>query len=288
MSVRTARLVTGALVIGGVAAGIASLPRLAMLSLRPPLRPIPVMPDDLGLPFEETWLRSASGTSLHAWFVPVVGVAPAVAVMHGWTANAGLMLPLAEPLREAGFHVLLMDGRGHGLSERDELTGAVQFSEDIEAGVDWLKADPRVSSIGVLGHSAGGTAAILAAARRPEIRAVVAVSSVADPRLIRWGRIPNAMQQPLLALFSKRTGYPVEEMIALNRIAHVDVPMLLIHGGLDVVVPAEHTRLLAAAASNAQLLIVDEADHGTLESFAPAVPVVGEFLDLSLRAPARL
>ena len=257
--------------------GIASLPRLASRTLRPPLLPIPATPGDLDLPFEQIWLQSPTGTRVHAWFIPAELTGPAVIVMHGWTANSGLMLPLAQPLRDAGFNVLFIDGRGHGYSEPDEFMGSLQFSEDIEAGLELLRADDRVTTLGILGHSAGGSAAILAASRQPDVQAVVAVAAVADPRLIRWGWLPQRTQEAFLQYVSRRTGYRTEEIIPTSRISHIRAPILLIHGELDEIVPIQHSRLLAEAATDADLLILPEGDHSSLEKFAPAGPRLIEF-----------
>lgn len=264
--------------------GIASLPRLATKKLKPPLLPVPATPDDLDLPHEQIWLRSPTGTRVHAWFIPSQQTGPAVVVMHGWTANSGWMLPMAGPLRTAGFHVLFIDGRGHGFSEPDEFTGALQFSEDIEAGLDWLRSDPRVTTLGVLGHSAGGSAAILAASRRRYVGAVVAAAAVADPRLIRWGWLPQGTQEAFMRYVSRRTGYRTEEMIPTERIPLIRAPILLIHGEADDMVPVRHSRLLGEAALDAELLILPEGDHSSIDKFAPAGPRVVEFFRQHLMA----
>ena len=263
-------------------------PKLVRRTLRPPLMPIPHTPDDLGLAAEDVWLRSPTGTRVHAWFMASQDRAPAVIVMHGWTANAGLMLPLAAPLRAAGFHTLFLDGRGHGLSEPDEFAGAAQFAEDIEAALDWLLEDPRVESVGVLGHSAGASAALLAASRRDEIAAVVAVSAVADPRLIRWGMIPPGTQHALMSYIARRTGYEVDELVPLNRMSHIAAPVLIVHGEQDRIVPVHHAHLLADAERRVELLLLPDADHTSLEKFAPSQPAVIGFLGrhLAARSPA--
>ena len=263
-------------------------PLLMRRTLRPPPMPIPHTPDDLGLPAEDVWLQSPTGTRVHAWFLASEEKAPTVIVMHGWTANAGLMLPLAAPLQAAGFHTLFLDGRGHGLSEPDEFTGAAQFAEDIEAALDWLLEDPRVEGVGVLGHSAGGSAALLAASRRGEIAAVVAVSAVADPRLIRWGWIPPGTQRALMSYMARRSGYEVDELIPINRMSDIEASVLIVHGEQDQIVPVHHAHLLADSDRRIELLLLPDADHTSLEKFAPAQPAVVGFFGrhLAARSPA--
>ena len=79
-----------------VAGAVRLMPEILKRTLAPPQRAQPHTPADLGLPEEEVTLTSAGGTELKAWFLPVGGKAPAVVVLHGWGANASLMLPLAS------------------------------------------------------------------------------------------------------------------------------------------------------------------------------------------------
>ena len=66
-------------------------------------------PNDEGLEAQTVRLPTMDGKTLFAWFVPVSSQAPtpAVVVMHGWGANASLMLPTLGPLHAAGYSVLL-------------------------------------------------------------------------------------------------------------------------------------------------------------------------------------
>jgi hypothetical protein len=61
-----------------------------------------------GLPWEAVAIPGTGGKSLFGWFIPAGPRAPAVAVLHGWGGNAQMMLPLARPLHEAGFALLLL------------------------------------------------------------------------------------------------------------------------------------------------------------------------------------
>jgi alpha-beta hydrolase superfamily lysophospholipase len=154
-------------------------PRAVKRAIAPPQRDNSASPEDFDLPHQQLWLRSASGTRLHGWFIPVAEKAPAVIVLHGWGANASLMLPLAPYLHQAGFHTLFLDARNHGHSEHDTFVSMPRFAEDLEVASDWLAAHEAVTSLGVVGHSVGAGAAILSASRSSRFSAVVSVSSFA-------------------------------------------------------------------------------------------------------------
>jgi pimeloyl-ACP methyl ester carboxylesterase len=110
--------------------------------------------------------------------------------MHGWGGNAAMMLPLAAPLHEAGYSMLLVDARCHGRSDDDSFASLPRFAEDIESALDWLAARPEIDTrrLGVIGHSVGAGAALLVASRRPGVRAVVSLAAFAHPAAMmkRW------------------------------------------------------------------------------------------------------
>ncbi|HSN80343.1 MAG TPA: alpha/beta fold hydrolase, partial [Rhodoferax sp.] len=165
-----ARAVAHALILKGLRA-----PRLAALD----------SPVALGLAAQPVHIPGPNGKTLFAWFVTPPGAAkvPAIVVMHGWGANASMMLPSAVPLHGAGLAVLLLDARCHGASGDEDFTSLPRFAQDIEAGLDWLARQSRVDAkcLAVIGHSVGAGAALLSATRRNDIRAVISISAFAHP-----------------------------------------------------------------------------------------------------------
>jgi pimeloyl-ACP methyl ester carboxylesterase len=108
---------------------------LILRGLRAPRLAHQRTPDDLALQAQSIRLPVADGKTLFAWFVPVPGVSrsPAVLLIHGWGANASLMLPAVAPLHAAGYSVLLLDARCHGNSDDEPFTSLPRFAQDIEA-----------------------------------------------------------------------------------------------------------------------------------------------------------
>ena len=96
-------------------------------------------PESLGLAFSTERIPTANGKQLHAWLIPSAAgteVAGTVIVLHGWGGNAQMMLPLAQPLHEAGFASLFIDARCHGRSDGDSFASLPRFAEDVEAACD--------------------------------------------------------------------------------------------------------------------------------------------------------
>lgn len=272
--------------LAGVAAAIGLMwiaPELLKRRMAPPQMPEPHTPADLGLPEVPVTLQSISGTDLHAWFIPAGGRAPAVVVLHGWGANSSLMLPLAPHLRRAGLHSLFLDARNHGRSEHDDFVSMPRFSEDLDVALDWLHRHEHVTAVGVVGHSVGAGAAILAGSRRTDIAAIVAVSAFAHPgetieAMPPVNRMPAPVRTGVLRTMERTIGFRFDEIAPRARIEQVSAPLMLVHGEDDQIVPIANLEELAALSPRSAVLRVPHAGHGSLEPFEPYIGEVIGFL----------
>ncbi len=261
-------------------------PRVMMRAFAPPKRDMSQTPSDLDLPEEQIWLQNSNGTKLHGWFIPVDGPAPVVIVLHGWGGNAALMLPLAPYLHDAGYHALFLDSRNHGHSEHERFTSMPRFAEDLEVAARWSQERAEVTSIGVIGHSVGAGAAILSASRSDHFDAVVSVSAPGHPgEMMReqMANIPGPLLTLMFGAMQHLIGYRFDEFAPRNRIAHVEAPVLIVHGADDDVVPLGSLHELADAQPDAETLIVAGAGHSDLAPFEPRVGEITKFFDRSLR-----
>jgi pimeloyl-ACP methyl ester carboxylesterase len=78
-------------------------------------------PSDLGLAFDEVRIPSG-GVDLPAWWIPAdAAPGPAVLLIHGWESARDRTLPNVPVLHAAGFHVLTIEIRGHGVNPPEEL-----------------------------------------------------------------------------------------------------------------------------------------------------------------------
>lgn len=276
-----------AMVAGLVAAAPSALKR----RMAPPQRDASVTPGHLGLSGRSVYIDAHHGKRLHGWWIPVGHRAPAVVVIHGWGANASLMLPLAHPLHAAGFHALFVDARGHGRSEQDDYASMPRFSEDLDAAVDWVLAQPQVERAGVVGHSIGAAASILAAARDEECRisAVVAVSGFADVWDVMMESSPIGTMPGAAAWAVRRTmeyviGASLDTIAPVNHIGGIDVPIMIVHGEADEVVGVHHAYRLAEAARQATVGIIAGGTHSDLEVFQARLRPILAFLSAALAA----
>ena len=244
-----------------------------------------------GLPWREVRLPTVNGKHLFGWFIPAGERAPALVVMHGWGGNAGMMLPLAAPLHEHGYALLLVDARCHGQSDDDSFASLPRFAEDIDAALAWLAGQPEVDAarLGVIGHSVGAGAALLAASRRSDLRAVVSLAAFAHPAgmMRRWlasKRVPHwPFGAYILAYVQRVIGFRFDDIAPCHTIARVTCPVLLVHGLEDDTVPVDEARQIhAARSSDAVELLLVPGSHDDYGDVTRHLVQLGDFLDRSM------
>jgi uncharacterized protein len=95
-------------------------------------------------------------------------------------AGIAIFRQLAGALADRGFLVVRYDKRGAGQSGgRTENATLEDFADDVRAVFDWLKkrSDVDKKSVAVVGHSEGGSVALLAGAKEDEIASLVLVAT---------------------------------------------------------------------------------------------------------------
>lgn len=91
---------------------------------------------------------------------------------------------IADNLTKHGFLVLRVDDRGMGNSTGDfSQATSLDFARDVEAGLDFLEAQPEVNKekIGLVGHSEGGMIAPIVADERKEVKFIVLLAGPGEP-----------------------------------------------------------------------------------------------------------
>lgn len=216
-------------------------------------------PEALGIPAAQVRrvrLPVGQGRQLHALWLHAdathPGPRPLVIAMHGWGANGATLLPLAPPLLEMGVSVLLPDARCHGLSDGERFTSLPRFAEDIEAAMRWAQAQPELDPqrVALAGHSVGAGAALLVAARRTDVRAVLSLSAFAHPREVmqRWMAAMHIPQRLLGAWILEQVqaviGARFDDIAPLRSASALACPVLFVHGEQDQTVPASDAQRL--------------------------------------------
>ena len=250
-----------------------------------------VRADALGLPHEEVAFRSSDGLRLAGWYVPSRNGA-AIVIVHGGGGDRAGGARHARMLARHGYGVLLYDARGRGESEgRPDAIGWT-WQRDLAGALGWLKHRPDVdpAGIGGLGLSTGAETLFEAAARRDDLRAVVA-DGAAGRSLPEVTRVVGASDVPYWAALYAATRVLTASSSPpdLGRLVRgLRAPALLIAAGRSQ--EADFNRIYAARSrGRARLWHVPDAGHTrALRSHPGAYEArVTGFLDAALDAPTR-
>ena len=171
-----------AVLAGVVALGVCAVGVQVFRSTHPPLDP--------GKPFdfaaiqvsvEAVRFEAADGVDLAGWFLTGDPGSPALLLCHDWGRSKASLTQLALDLNDEGFHVLALDFRGHGASERRGSTFGLREKRDVLGALDWLKSRGfEGKRVGVYGVGMGAYAALLAAEGRQRIGVFVLDSPYPD------------------------------------------------------------------------------------------------------------
>lgn len=239
------------------------------------------------------------GVRLAAWYAPVPDAIGAVVFVHGrdaWRGDVlrGELAPLLDAFHQRQLNVLMIDLRGHGESAAARLTFGSHESRDVLAAIDYLKqCGFSLASIGLLGASMGGAAAIVAAAQEPRLGAVVTDSTYADLHHVlrlqfrRLTRLPPCFLSGALLAARVLTGVSMLQSAPAVHIAgRRGQATLVIHAADDPFVPVSHAHALAASAE-CQLWITAGRKH--LSSYGVEgrvyLETVATFFSRHLQAP---
>ena len=220
-------------------------------------------PEQFGLQHEDVFITAADGSHLHGWWLPAQGPARgSVLHLHGNAANVSNHLPLVSWLPAAGFNVLMLDYRGFGRSEgRPTLEGVVQ---DAAAALAYLRTRPGVDGgrLVVLGQSLGGATALrLLALDSAGVRLAVIEAAFASYRgIARDAAAQSVVLAPLVPMAAPML--PGAQADPVATLSGLRVPLLIVHGTADEVIPFKHGEQLAAAAPpGTRFLRVDGGRH---------------------------
>lgn len=230
-------------------------------------------PGDYGLQWQELSLKTSDGLRISAWLIRHPNPKGTLLLFHGFGTSKADLLDCASALRTAGsYQLLLIDFRGHGLSEGEILSFGKWEVLDVEAALHLVDQDPisRGLPVGCWGISMGGAIGILAAAQFQRIQAVVCEGSYANlPAAIarvQWmtyhiPRIPLGMMVIWATEIRLRTR--LRHLSPARSIARVSPrSVLLVHGLEDTSIDAQESqRLFEAAREPKELWLIPGAEH---------------------------
>lgn len=206
-------------------------------------------PKDVGLEYEDVWFDAADGVRLHGWWVPAAG-APVFLWFHGNAGNISHRLENIKLLHDlVGVQVFIFDYREYGRSqgrisrEGTFLDAAAAYRYVVEA-----RKVPTADVV-LFGRSLGTALATDIAVKHPCRSLILEAAFTNSSDMAK-------MMAPFL--FDWRPRVPYEN---LGKIDKVKVPVLIIHGLNDEIIPVEMGRKVFAAANSPKDLYIIPGGH---------------------------
>lgn len=224
-------------------------------------------------PYERVTTRSYDGLRLVGKLYEGTQGAPLILFFHGYRstgerdASGGFQL-----CREKGWHLLMVDERALGESEGKEITFGIRERFDCQSWAEYAaKRFGAETPVFLWGISMGASTVLMASELpMPEsVRGIVADCGFDTPAAIiretaRRRKLPGHLSEWLVGLGARLFGgFRMDEASAVDSVSRARLPILLVHGEADEIVPFEMVHAIKeACASPVELLTVPGAAHG--------------------------
>ncbi|MAB53446.1 MULTISPECIES: alpha/beta hydrolase [unclassified Marinobacter] len=228
-----------------------------------------ITPDRLNLEFEDVFVETPDGETLHGWWLPASAEPKGtVYFLHGNAQNISSHIMNVAWLPERRYNVFLIDYRGYGRS-----TGAPDIEgtlHDAETGLRWLVDQPDVQNqpLFLLGQSLGGALGTALASEwvkrdeQPPLDGVILDGTFSGFRAIAREKLGDfwltwPLQIPLSWTIT-------DEYEAYERIGDISpVPVMVIHSVRDGIIPFHHGKRLYEAAEEPKTFLQTDTPHAS-------------------------
>lgn len=231
----------------------------------------PIMPS--GFSLEDVFIES-EGQKIHAWYIKPEKLLfdGAVLLCHGNAGNLTTRLPKALAIAACGIPVLLFDYRGYGKSDDGSINEKSIYT-DSQAAYNWLISKGFAQNkIVIHGISLGGGAACYLAEKNKPLALSLESTFTSIPDMCK-------VVYPFLPKFIVSTKFN-----NLERISKLSIPLHIIHGTADELIPVSMGEKLFSAAPEPKFYVsVEGAGHGDLLEKAGALfgDSINKFLTFS-------
>ena len=200
-----------------------------------------------------------------------------VVLAHGYAEHSGRYEHVGVALAAAGFRTWALDHHGHGHSQGDraDIRSLGEAVSDVDGFVDLVVAEARDAPVFLVGHSMGGLIATAYAEDHGDRLRGLVLSGAAvavNPTLEAMREMDEIPHVPLAPMVSRDpevvAAYESDPLnylgpmpramldafaeIALvrDRLAEITIPVLVMHGGADALVPAQAAEDIAKGVSS--------------------------------------
>ena len=204
--------------------------------------------------YREVWFKARDGVLLNGWLLPGAPHRPLLLFFHGNGGNLSDNLEYLKLLHGNGFSIFIFDYRGFGRSLGEPL-GENDLYQDARGALDFLHGKGWTDDRMVFFGQSLGSAVALQMALEYRPRGLVMESSFTSMQ--EMVKQVSPLGYYTVAWWGMTLRY--DNMTKIDRI---ELPLLLIHGDRDPVVPLEMTlRLFDRARQPKRLHVIADGGH---------------------------
>jgi uncharacterized protein len=239
------------LIIFFIALSIIFYPKIENFYVFFPQTSFDITPDDLHLNYRDVYFYSQDNEKLHGWLFQTKMSDPVVVISHGNACNISHMLDYANIFTRENLQVFLFDYRGYGKSKGTPSERGIYM--DAQAAYDYLVNEEKIlpDNIILFGQSLGAATAIDVAIKN-HVRSIIIEGAFTSTKDMSKRIFPMNFVSFLLP----------RNYNNLEKITHIHVPKLIIHGEDDEIVPfSMGKRLFEASGDPKYFYAIKGAGH---------------------------
>ena len=223
--------------------------------------------------YDSITITSFDGSKLFARYYHVADDAPVQIFFHGYKSSSLLDCSGGSYFaKQLGHNAIVVDQRSHGQSDGTIITFGIKERKDclcwIEYAINRFGKDTKI----ILSGLSMGAATVLMATDLnlpPNIKGIIADCPYSSPKEIilkvcKEMHFPPRLMYPFIWLGARLFGhFNLSESSALEALKNCDIPILILHGMEDALVPCEMSKAMqACGATDITLELFDGAGHG--------------------------
>lgn len=185
---------------------------------------------------------------------------PVVLLVHGWSGRAGQMGAFVAPLVSRGFKVVAFEAPAHGAAD-GRTTGLVEFARAIRV------VERQYGPLhGLIAHSMGGAAALLAMAQGAQVERAVLIGTPDAPggylaMMARAFGLGISSVEVAQRLVETRFGIGFAQIGTAATAPCISAPVLVIHDRRDREVKVDSGRRITGQLPDARFMETDGLGH---------------------------